>query len=70
MEQALIDADRDGAQAFLLATDAGNRLYSKFGFIDLEEKSLDLHLGANGKRKTTAQIRDPQPLPLRLQTRH
>jgi predicted N-acetyltransferase YhbS len=61
MEQALKDADRDGAQAFLLATDAGKRLYEKFGFRSLEVKELDfMDLGASGKRNTTAQIREPE----------
>jgi predicted N-acetyltransferase YhbS len=64
MEQVLLDADRDGAQAFLLATDAGKRLYTKSGFVDLETVSLDfVHLGASGARNTTAQMREPRPIP-------
>ena len=61
MEQAVKDSDRDQAQTFLLATDAGKRLYEKFGFRSLEEKELDfVDLGAGGKRNTTAQMREPQ----------
>jgi len=41
MQQAVLDADRDGAQCFLCATDAGKRLYAKFGFKDIETVSLD-----------------------------
>lgn len=60
MEQALLDADKDGAKAFLCASDLGRRLYAKFGFKDLETKSVDfIHLGAVGARNTTAMIREP-----------
>ena len=58
------DADRDGAQAFLLATDAGKRLYAKFGFKELEVKELDfVEFGASGKRNTTAMMRVPNSVP-------
>lgn len=61
MKQALQDADRDGAQAFLCASDAGKRLYVKYGFKTLEEVKLDfVHLGATALRKTTAMLREPQ----------
>lgn len=63
MEQALKDADRDGAQTFLTASDAGKRLYVKSSFVDLETKSLDfVHLGAGGTRNTTAMMREPKSI--------
>jgi GNAT superfamily N-acetyltransferase len=63
MKQALLDADRDGARTFLCASNAGKNLYAKNGFRDLECRVLDLvHLGASGLRKTTAQMREPQPV--------
>ena len=61
MEQALLDADRDGARAFVCASDPGRRLYAKSGFRDLETISVDLvHLGAVGARNTTAMMREPR----------
>jgi ribosomal protein S18 acetylase RimI-like enzyme len=61
MEEAILDADKDGAKAFLTASDAGKRLYVKYGFKDLEVKYVDLtHLGATGARNTTAMAREPQ----------
>ena len=61
MEQALLDADKDGAKAVLCASDLGRRLYLKFGFKDVETKSIDLiHLGAVGARNTTAMMREPR----------
>jgi N-acetylglutamate synthase-like GNAT family acetyltransferase len=51
-EQALKDADRDGVQAFLLATDAGKFLYNKSSFREFEVKNLDfVNLGASGTKK-------------------
>ena len=44
---------------FLSASNAGKALYRKFGFRDLEEKTVDfVHLGAGGLRTTTAMFRD------------
>lgn len=65
MDEAILDADRDGAKAYLSASDAGRRLYVKYGFKDLEVKYVDLiHLGAIGARNTTAMMREPQPVPV------
>lgn len=65
MKQALLDADRDGAQTYLAASDAGKRLYVKDGFRELEVVKLDfIHLGASGVRNTTAMMRDPQSVQL------
>jgi predicted N-acetyltransferase YhbS len=50
MEQAVKDSDRDQAQAFLLATDAGKLLYEKFGFGNLEEKELLVGRGIRLRR--------------------
>jgi len=59
MEQAFLDADKDRAKTFLCASDFGRGLYMKFGFTDLETKSVDfIHLGAAGARDTTAMIRE------------
>jgi ribosomal protein S18 acetylase RimI-like enzyme len=61
MEEAIRDADKDGAKAYLSASDAGRRLYLKYGFKDLEVKYVDFrHLGATGARNTTAMMREPQ----------
>ena len=63
MEEAILDADKDGAKAYLSASDAGRNLYVKYGFKDLEVKYVDFtHLGAIGARNTTAMMREPQSL--------
>lgn len=63
MEQAVLDADRDGAKAFVCASELGRGLYMKSGFKDLETVFVDfIHLGAVGARNTTAMIREPRQL--------
>ena len=58
MEEAILDADKDGAKVYLSASDAGRCLYVKYGFKDLEVKYIDFtHLGAIGARNTTAMMR-------------
>jgi hypothetical protein len=63
MEQAVKDSDRDQAQAFLLATDAGKLLYEKIWIWKFGREGA-----AGGKRNTTAQMRKPQ-LPQRWEQR-
>jgi ribosomal protein S18 acetylase RimI-like enzyme len=61
MEEAILDADKDGSKAYLSASDAGKRLYVKYRFKDLEVKYIDFtHLGAIGAPNTTAMMREPQ----------
>lgn len=61
MDGAILAADKDGAKAYLSASDVGKRLYVKYGFKDLEVMHIDLmHLGAIGTKDTTAMMREPQ----------
>ncbi|RDW57008.1 hypothetical protein BP6252_13926 [Coleophoma cylindrospora] len=60
MEQALLDADKDGAKSFVCASEQGRGMYAKRGFKELETVLVDfIHLGAVGARNTTAMIREP-----------
>ncbi|RDW56902.1 hypothetical protein BP5796_12969 [Coleophoma crateriformis] len=60
MEQALLDADKDGAKAFVCASELGRGLYAKCEFKKVETVLVDfIRLGAVGARNTTAMIREP-----------
>lgn len=59
MEDAIRDADKQGARCYLSASEAGRKLYVKFGFRDVERRVVDFRdLGAIGWRETVGMVRE------------
>jgi hypothetical protein len=61
MDICLKDADRAHAKTFLLATEAGSRLYGKLGFEEIDICSVDTApYGGNGVIRWLCMMREPR----------